>query len=405
MFGTTHSSTLVDPYVGIALKRDTALVTNAIYLSYSYGASAGNYENLSSVNGYVSGRVVLVGVFESGRQLLLIKTDTGIERCVGTRVGNISVSATARLEIGESLLPRNCNASCAVAGLSDYAWPEKLAYEVLTDVWGKVFAPQTRRIWVGAAAASGYTLTADAATFTEAGQDAGLYAGRNVAGDAAAFTVAGQDAGLYAGRNVAGDAAAFTVAGQDAGLYAGRNVAGDAAAFTVAGQDAGLYAGRKITADAGAFALSGQDAALTYAQPGVYTLPADAGSFALSGQDATLTYTPLQHYVLTADAASFAVNGQAAALAYSGESAATTTGQPSGYTSPRALPEPAIWRIAATGVIGLTGQGTCTHIAPRVERHRAHGAMPGTTGSARTVRGNQLRTMLREVVNEAMLLR
>ena len=361
MFGTTHSSTLVDPYVGIALKRDTALVTNAIYLSYSYGASAGNYENLSSVNGYVSGRVVLVGVFESGRQLLLIKTDTGIERCVGTRVGNISVSATARLEIGESLLPRNCNASCAVAGLSDYAWPEKLAYEVLTDVWGKVFAPQTRRIWVGAAAASGYTLTADAATFTEAGQDAGL--------------------------------------------YAGRNVAGDAAAFTVAGQDAGLYAGRKITADAGAFALSGQDAALTYAQPGVYTLPADAGSFALSGQDATLTYTPLQHYVLTADAASFAVNGQAAALAYSGESAATTTGQPSGYTSPRALPEPAIWRIAATGVIGLTGQGTCTHIAPRVERHRAHGAMPGTTGSARTVRGNQLRTMLREVVNEAMLLR
>jgi hypothetical protein len=215
-------------------------------------------------------------------------------------------------------------------------------------------------VWGGAAAAGGYTLTADAGTFTETGQAAGLYAGRTVAGAVGAFTETGQDAGLLATRTITGAAATFTESGIDAGLIAARLITGatgaialtgqdaaltytpvgaysltaDAASFTETGIDAGLLATRTIAGAAGSFAETGQDtafargygvaaAAASFTQTGqdaallhATLMTADAGAFAFTGNDASLVYAPVGSLSMSAAAASFAVSGQAATLDY-----------------------------------------------------------------------------------------
>lgn len=152
------------------------------------------------------------------------------------------------------------------------------------------------RIWVPTASGSPYSLTAEAGSFSETGQAAGLTATRTIAGAAGSFTEIGQAAGLTATRTIAGGTGAFTETGQDAALI-----------YT----PAGAYT---LSAAAGSFSETGQDAALLHA-----TLMAAApGSFAFTGNAASLVYTPAGSYSLTAAAGSFAMTGRDAALAYSG---------------------------------------------------------------------------------------
>jgi hypothetical protein len=84
----------------------------------------------------------------------------------------------------------------------------------------------------------------------------------------------------------------------------------------------------------------------------------------------------------------------------------TQTGQPfSGYTSPRPIPEPRTWQIAARGVVGMVGQGACVHIAPRVARHAARGSVKGLSGAGRAQHRNGLAEQLRRQAKIALLLR
>lgn len=136
--------------------------------------------------------------------------------------------------------------------------------------------------------------------------------------DAASFTLAGIEAGLLFGRRLFADQQSYTLTGIDAGTLFGRRLTADQATFTLSGQDAGLIAGRRLVADQATFTLTGNDAGLVYAPAGVYTLTADTGSFALAGNDAGLIYTPLNNYVLTAETGGFSLSGPPADLLYSG---------------------------------------------------------------------------------------
>ena len=95
-----------------------------------------------------------------------------------------------------------------------------------------------------------------------------------------------EDDDVAGGYTLTAEAGSFTLSGQAAGLVAARKLSADAGAFALSGQTVALRADRLLTASQGAFTLTGQDADLIAPN---YTLTADAGSFTLTGQDATLT--------------------------------------------------------------------------------------------------------------------
>jgi hypothetical protein len=169
--------------------------------------------------------------------------------------------------------------------------------ELARNPW-QLFAPLPRRIFVGPSGAAGaYTLTADAGSYTLAGQDATLTKKSVHTADAGRYALDGQDAtqswagaGAY---TLTADVGAYTIAGQDAtlrwpspGAYTLTAEAGD---YDIAGQDATLLKSSVLTADVGAYTIAGQDATLTKAAAAAYTLTAEAGAYVISGQSAILT--------------------------------------------------------------------------------------------------------------------
>lgn len=142
-----------------------------------------------------------------------------------------------------------------------------------------------------AAGATGYTLTADAASFTLAGQAAGLKAARKASASAASFALTGNAAGLKRGYPLAANTGSFALTGNAATLTAQRKLAAAQGTFTLTGNASALKAARKLAPAAASFALAGVDATLDYAPtPGQYTLSAEPAAFALTGLDAGLTY-------------------------------------------------------------------------------------------------------------------
>lgn len=161
---------------------------------------------------------------------------------------------------------------------------------------------------VGAAAPTGYTLTADAGTFAETGASAGLLVGRTVVAAAGTFAETGAAANLLRGYPLTASSGTFVETGATAGLLADRTVVAAAGSFAETGAAAGLLAGRLVAGNAGSFALTGADVTLT--RVGSYSIAADAGGFSLTGASAGVTATRL----LTASPGTFAETGTAAGL-------------------------------------------------------------------------------------------
>jgi hypothetical protein len=165
-------------------------------------------------------------------------------------------------------------------------------------------------------AATGYTLTADAGSFSLAGQTAILKADRKLVCGSGNFALTGIDANLTKGAAVnhytlACGAGNFTLSGQPANLKANRKLTSGTGTFNVAGQPIGLKASRKLSANVGAFTLSGQGASLKVSR----RLSALAGIFTLTGIAVNLNKSnTLNHYTLSCGSGSFALNGQAARL-------------------------------------------------------------------------------------------
>lgn len=91
------------------------------------------------------------------------------------------------------------------------------------------------------------------------------------------------------------EAGSYTMAGQDASLRSALKIAAGAGSYSLTGQDASLRFGRKIAAGAGSYSLTGQDAVLR----AIRRIAAEGGSYALTGYDANLLIG--HHYVLTAE--------------------------------------------------------------------------------------------------------
>jgi len=166
--------------------------------------------------------------------------------------------------------------------------------DVVGDPYAAAVDEPIQIYWPSAGGGPTYTLTADGATFTLAGQATGLKAARKMVAASSTFALTGQDVALKAARKL---------------------VAGNGA-FTLTGTAAVLKAARKLSAENGAFALSGQDVTLTYsgAASPTYTLAAGSGAFVVTGGAVNLTAQRL----LSAAGGIFVLTGQSVDLIYSG---------------------------------------------------------------------------------------
>ena len=90
------------------------------------------------------------------------------------------------------------------------------------------------------------------------------------------------------GYSLTADAGSFTFTGAAASLKYGRRIAADTGPFVLTGGDAGLRVTRTLAFGAGSFALTGSDASLKY---GRLPLTASAGSFIFTGSDVSLRYS------------------------------------------------------------------------------------------------------------------
>lgn len=118
-----------------------------------------------------------------------------------------------------------------------------------------------------AVASSGYTLTADAGSFTHTGQSATLRAGRQLTAGAGSFSFTGQTATLRVARRIGAAQASYTLAGQDAGLIysgSGARLTAEAASYGLTGAAAALRVSRRLSAAGAAYVLTGGAATLTY---------------------------------------------------------------------------------------------------------------------------------------------
>jgi hypothetical protein len=142
--------------------------------------------------------------------------------------------------------------------------------------------------WIAAGAGGGgYTLTADAGSFTLAGQSAATRVARKVAAGAGSHALTGLAVGLRAGRKVASGAGAFSLSGLAAGTIVARRLPSEAGVFSLTGASAATRAARRIAAASGIYTLSGQAVQLLESGAG-FTLAAAAGSFAATGLDIAL---------------------------------------------------------------------------------------------------------------------
>ena len=196
---------------------------------------------------------------------------------------------------------------------------------------GSVTVPTDGMSWgFGHHAYASVNMTIVSGTLTCAASGTG---GRRIAGAYSASTGA---LAWTANASYAWEALALpinAVAGADAILTAAQG------SLALTGQAASLKVARVLSAAQGSYSLTGQNAALTYEQPGVYTLTAVAGSYtitgsdglaqramnaafgsySLSGQDAGFTLTTPQDYTLIAAQGNYTLSGKSARLQWSGE--------------------------------------------------------------------------------------
>lgn len=147
--------------------------------------------------------------------------------------------------------------------------------------------------------AVGYTLTAEAGSYSKTGQAAGLRAARKIPAAASSYALTGQAVALKAIRKIAAGAGSFTLDGQLAQLRKGYLLAADPDSYALTGQAVDLKYIRRIAAGAGSYALTGQDVVLR----AIRKLAAQGGSYVLTGMDVNLAIG--HHYTLICEAGSY----------------------------------------------------------------------------------------------------
>ena len=109
------------------------------------------------------------------------------------------------------------------------------------------------------------------------------------------------------GYTLTAEAGSFTFTGQPAGLLRGLRINAEPGAFTLTGQPAGSVRSYRLVAEPGSFVLAGQDAGLTYSGAAPETPAEQHGGSAWRWSE--YRTVPLEHYRLTAETGRFTLIG------------------------------------------------------------------------------------------------
>lgn len=170
----------------------------------------------------------------------------------------------------------------------------------------RIYYPTAQILQFPPAAAGGYTMIADGASYTMTPQDVGLTTSRLLTADNASYTLSPQDVVLSLTRTMTADVASYTMSPQDVAFTVSRLLTADNASYTFSPQDADLVAAAVLTADVSTYSMTPQDVGLLVSR----LLTADHATFTLTPQDAGLSTGK----TLTADEVTFTTSPQDAVL-------------------------------------------------------------------------------------------
>lgn len=145
------------------------------------------------------------------------------------------------------------------------------------------------------------TLTADAGTYSLAGQSASLLRGWEVEGLAGSYSLTGQSANLIRTLLLGADSGSYSLSGQAVNLLKSLLLGADSGSYSLSGQTIGLLRSLLLGADVGSYSLSGLSTGLAKGT----ALQAGSGTFDLSGIAISLART----YLVNGVAGSFALDG------------------------------------------------------------------------------------------------
>jgi hypothetical protein len=228
--------------------------------------------------------------------------------------GTISdVTAPTGMDNFFGVTNRNQSDNLSTAGVASIARPTAGAYDPPTFTGG-VGNPSWAAVSVAirpiAIPGSGFTITADAASFALTGSIASLERGRRTIANAATYAVTGTAAALEYNKRLIAAPTSYTTSFADAFFNRGRKIIADTSAFVLAGSAATLLFNRRIIADSSSFSVSATAAALKLGKRFV----TDGTSYSLSGSVADFR----RGYRIIAETVSFSLSGTVAGLVYSG---------------------------------------------------------------------------------------
>jgi hypothetical protein len=175
-----------------------------------------------------------------------------------------------------------------VTGVSMSAWYANVGLENSDTLTAKFGSGQVRPLSSGysyyESGAAGYTLTADAGTYTLTGTAAGTRAQRRIVAAGGTYALAGTAAALRIARRIVAGGGTYSLTGTAAGLRAARAMPAAGGAYALTGTAANFAKGYRMVAAAGAYSLTGTAAGLATAR----RIVAAGGFYAISGTAANL---------------------------------------------------------------------------------------------------------------------
>ena len=156
------------------------------------------------------------------------------------------------------------------------------------DPYGLVKQP--RRTWGYVAAVGGYTVTANAGSYSITGQVINLLRDSIISSEAGSIALLGLSTNLLKGFVLGAEIGSITLTGLSTNVLKNSVVSIEASSIALTGINTDLLKGSLISVEAGSIILTGQDVTLTYSG-GVYILTADSGSITLTGTQIDLLRT------------------------------------------------------------------------------------------------------------------
>ena len=150
------------------------------------------------------------------------------------------------------------------------------------------------------------TITAEAGSFSWAGQNASILEALRVSAESGAYAWSGQNAGIIRDLRVSAESGSYSWSGSAAGILVDEIISAAAGSYSWAGQNAEILRSLLLSAESGSYSWAGQDAGILKSTP----IPVEAGSYSWAGADAGI----IRDLTISAESGTYSWTGANAGL-------------------------------------------------------------------------------------------